>query len=497
MIKVIYIEFYNIYYIILSFCASLRKFLNFEELIFIELCCLYCNLKNIHYSHNLIEINDSESLSKQNLIIEETSKQFNEIFEKILNLKEKIEKEISSIDELYEKRNKDIADSFLKKHEKLIMEENDLKENLKTEVTKVKEKLENFLSESNNIIKINEKINKGIKNLEKEEKNIIKTLSYISKMNKNKKQMNNLLQNLMRNINISFQQKASNIKYEEYFFNGIQIPKNIEFKDISSTNFKIVWNIDDLNILNFKKDDVKFRVELRKENTKEKFIQVYKGNATEFIAQNLNKNTNYEIRICSFYNDLFSNWSEIKKIKTNDLDSVILRESKNEVKFLDIIYKWIEYKRMELLYRGSRDGSTSKIFHEKCDNKGPTLCLYRNEKGYIFGGYASISWSSDNNVHEAKNSFIFTLTNIYGTEPTKFPNKDNKNVYHHPNKGPTFGANNDIRVFKDYLNEDCRFDFPINYNDILNRGKSIFTWDLNNNNNEAKVNEIEVFRIYN
>ena len=25
---------------------------------------------------------------------------------------------------------------------------------------------------------------------------------------------------------------------------------------------------------------------------------------------------------------------------------------------------------MELLYRGSRDGTTSKIFHEKCDNKG-------------------------------------------------------------------------------------------------------------------------------
>ena len=80
--------------------------------------------------------------------------------EKILNLKQKIEKEILTIDELYEKINKEVTDSFLKKHEKLYKEENDLKENLKTEVTKVKEKLENFLSESNNIIKNNEKINK-------------------------------------------------------------------------------------------------------------------------------------------------------------------------------------------------------------------------------------------------------------------------------------------------------------------------------------------------
>ena len=36
---------------------------------------------------------------------------------------------------------------------------------------------------------------------------------------------------------------------------------------------------------------------------------------------------------------------------------------------------------MELLYRGSRDGTTSNIFHNKCDNKGPTICLYKNEKG--------------------------------------------------------------------------------------------------------------------
>ena len=45
--------------------------------------------------------------------------------------------------------------SFEIKHEKLIKEENDLRENLQNEVTKVKEKLENFLSESNKLIKIN------------------------------------------------------------------------------------------------------------------------------------------------------------------------------------------------------------------------------------------------------------------------------------------------------------------------------------------------------
>jgi len=63
---------------------------------------------------------------------------------------------------------------------------------LQNEVTKVKEKLENFLSESNNAIKKIEKINKGIKLIEKdeekdEEKNILKILTYVSNINKNKK----------------------------------------------------------------------------------------------------------------------------------------------------------------------------------------------------------------------------------------------------------------------------------------------------------------------
>ena len=76
----------------------------------------------------------------------------------------------------------------------MIIEEKNLKEKLQNEVTKTKEKLENLLSESNYIIKTNEKLDKGIKILEKEEdKNMVKILSYISKINKNKKEIKQLL----------------------------------------------------------------------------------------------------------------------------------------------------------------------------------------------------------------------------------------------------------------------------------------------------------------
>ena len=80
---------------------------------------------------------------------------------------------------------------------------------------------------------------------------------------------------------------------------------------------------------------------------------------------------------------------------------------------------------MELLYRGTRDGSESTIFHNKCDNKGPTICLCQNEKDNIFGGYASISSESSGGNKSANGSFLFTLINIYNTAPTKYPNTKN------------------------------------------------------------------------
>ena len=142
---------------------------------------------------------------------------------------------------------------------------------MKVEITKTKAKLEEYLSFSNKINKDIERINKGIKILEKEEKNILKNLTYISKINKNEKEMKKLFETLMRNIKISFEEKENKVKYEEYFFNGISSPKDIEFKDIEDNNLKISWKIDDINLLNIDKNKIKFKIEIRKENTNEKF----------------------------------------------------------------------------------------------------------------------------------------------------------------------------------------------------------------------------------
>jgi len=126
------------------------------------------------------------------------------MMKKILNFNEKIKNEITKIDNLYDKIFNKITNRYKINHEKLIIEENDLKDKLKNEVTKAKEKLENYLSNSNELIRKNEKLNKGITILKKnEEKNIIKTLSYISNINKNEKEIFSSLGKLIKNINIS------------------------------------------------------------------------------------------------------------------------------------------------------------------------------------------------------------------------------------------------------------------------------------------------------
>ena len=57
---------------------------------------------------------------------------------------------------------------------------------------------------------------------------MIKKLNYISNINKNQKQMKILIQQPIKNLNILYNENERQIKYEEYYFNGIPIPKNIQ-----------------------------------------------------------------------------------------------------------------------------------------------------------------------------------------------------------------------------------------------------------------------------
>ena len=145
---------------------------------------------------------------------------------------------------------------------------------------------------------------------------------------------------------------------------------------------------------------------------------------------------------------------------------------------------------MELLYRGTRDGMSGDAFHNKCNNKGPTVSIIKNEKGYIFGGYTSINWQGGDSWRSAPDSFIFTLTNMYNIAPTKFPNTNSDSIHDYSSYGPTFGGGCDIHI---HFNSGHFTNLGHSYKDVLGKGYSIFKGD--NDNYKFNLKEIEVFKL--
>ena len=312
----------------------------------------------MHNGHKIIPIEEEETLKKEKFNINDYIKEFNESAKNIVNINKKIENEIKNINESYEKMNIETKKSFELKHEKLLKEENEtkklfelkhekllkeenetkklfelkheklikeekeIKDRLDNEVTKIKEKLEEYLSLSNTLIRNHEKINKGIKILNKEEQNqnikLLRNLTYISKLNKNQKEMSKISQILMKNIKLDF--VNDNIKYEEYYFNGLPIPKDIQYDIISH---RLSWKLDDINI---DKNKIKFKIDIRKEN--EQFESIYENNNMNYNINNLEPNANYEIRLCTIYNNYHSEFSNIIKFKSSKIDSLLLGETK-------------------------------------------------------------------------------------------------------------------------------------------------------------------------
>ena len=182
-----------------------------------------------------------------------------------------------------------------------------------------------------------------------------------------------------------------------------------------------------------------------------------------------------------------------KKAKTEDFDSDILRNCELKNNYIKILLEWTNCKKLELLYRGTRDGMSGDAFHNRCNNKGQTICLFQNDKNHIFGGYASIDWQSSNSWKSDSNCFLFTLTNMYNIEPTKFPNSDSSySINDNSSTGPAFGGGYDIQI---YFPSAHYANFPHSYTDVLNKGKSIFTGDNNNNNQKFNLKEIEIFKL--
>ncbi|WAQ98824.1 IFI44-like protein, partial [Mya arenaria] len=76
-------------------------------------------------------------------------------------------------------------------------------------------------------------------------------------------------------------------------------------------------------------------------------------------------------------------------------------------------------KRFTLLYSISRDACDPDIFHQRCDNKGPTVTMLYNLKGSVFGFYSCIDWKSEGNWKADRKHFLIQLNYLGNKRYTK------------------------------------------------------------------------------
>ncbi|KAI2650418.1 Interferon-induced protein 44-like [Labeo rohita] len=65
--------------------------------------------------------------------------------------------------------------------------------------------------------------------------------------------------------------------------------------------------------------------------------------------------------------------------------------------------------KLSLLYKASVHGYKASVFHQQCDNEGPTLLVAYNRSGYIFGGYTSVDYARSGRQITDKEAFLFSF----------------------------------------------------------------------------------------
>ena len=240
------------------------------------------------------------------------------------------------------------------------------------------------------------------------------------------------------NIQDIFEEKKVNIKKEnDNIFLILKIPKISKGEDLISIELnKKSLSLEELNEnLSKEVSELKNRIEYLEEENKEP------KNKIELLEKNEIELKNKITSLDSKINEIL-NWKykiEEKEVLNSLIDSKIIT-SKEELDFITNRLKQIWYFKKknlsyELVFRGTRDGRTPKIFHQKCDGTPKTITIIKTIKGLKFGGYIEKEWKSSGGwIYDDENCYIFSLDlrKIYN------PVKGKDKYYFDKDWGPDF-----------------------------------------------------------
>ncbi|GAB5369045.1 hypothetical protein AAMO2058_001371700 [Amorphochlora amoebiformis] len=99
----------------------------------------------------------------------------------------------------------------------------------------------------------------------------------------------------------------------------------------------------------------------------------------------------------------------------------------------------LQGRELARCYQASKHGWDAKAFHNRCDNKGPSLVVGRTTSGVTFGGFMPLEWKSSNDYRETDRDFLFYVPNK-NADPVKISKRDFSPVYDYRRGGPQWGS---------------------------------------------------------
>ena len=309
------------------------------------------------------------------------------------------------------------------------------------------------------------------------------------------------------NIQDIFEEKKVNLKIENgNIFLILKIHKIGKGEDLISIELnRKSLSLQELNEnLSKEVSELKNRIELLDKEHKNKieFLDKEYKNKIEYLEKNeielKNKITSLDYKI----NELL-NWKnkieekekeKEKKVKNNlnEIDSKIITR-KEELDFITNRLKQIGYFKnknilYELVFRGTRDGRTPDIFHQKCDGTTKTITIIKTIKGLKFGGYIEKEWKSSGGwIKDDENCFIFSLDLHKIYNPVEGKEKYSFHNYCGPNFW-VFGLKDNL--FNKTSHNICK-------KDLANKSFIYFEkdYEINGGEEEFQTEELEVFKI--
>eukprot|EP00054_Salpingoeca_dolichothecata_P030241 m.244336 g.244336 ORF g.244336 m.244336 type:complete len:253 (+) comp26622_c0_seq21:572-1330(+) len=93
------------------------------------------------------------------------------------------------------------------------------------------------------------------------------------------------------------------------------------------------------------------------------------------------------------------------------------------------------------LWVGSEKSSTWDVpaFHERCDNRGPTLVIATTISNTIIVGFTKKSWGSERGGHKDPSAFLLRLRQNPKEDLLLSPFDQHDQIFVDPNGGPAFG----------------------------------------------------------